>query len=172
VPTQSSEARGRQVAAAADFISRLPAFPAASVKEILDIRNDLRDPLVRFRAGMVGVTRMLNAAAYEAPFSGEVEQVYVEQVAPALAEISEAVKDNKYLRELLGEAVTDMKTIATAVLTLGITRTANLTPLIAGGAAAATAAVTAAWNTAAERKRIRSQHFYFLYETQRLLESD
>jgi hypothetical protein len=171
VPTASSEARGRQVAAAADFMSRLPTFPAASIKEILDIRDELRAPLIRFRAGMVGLTRMLTAAAYEKPFSGEVEQVYVEQVAPALAEISEAVKDNKYLRELLGEAITDMKTIATAVLTLGITRTASLTPLIAGGAAAATAAMTAAWNTAAENKRIRRQHFYFLYETQRLLRS-
>jgi len=162
VPTQSAEARGRQVAAAADFMTRLPAFPAASVAEILDIRNALRDPLVRFRAAMVEVTEMLAAAAYETPFSGDLEQIYVEKVSPALLEVTEAVRTNRYLRELLGEAIMDMKTIATAVLTFGVTRTSDMAPLIAGGAAAATAAMSAAWNTAAERRRIRQQQFYLL----------
>lgn len=65
----------------------------------------------------------------------------------------------------------DLKTILTGVLTFGLTRTSDLAPLIAGGAAAATAAVTAAWKTAAEDKRIRETQFYFLYETQQLLDS-
>jgi hypothetical protein len=172
VPTQSSQARGQQVAAAADFMGRLPAFPAASVAEILDIRNEIRDPLVRFRAGMVEVTQGLAVAAYETSFSGDVEQIYVAKVAPALLEINEAVRTNRYLRELLGEAITDMKTIIAAGLTLGFMGTADLAPLIAGGAAAATAAMTAAWNTAAKRRRIRQQQFYFLYGTQELLEGD
>lgn len=169
VPTESADARGRQVGAAAAFMSRLPAFPAATVREILDIRNELREPLVRFRAAMIEVTQTLGARSFEGGFAGEVEQIYVEKVGPTLLEIGEAVQENRYIRELLGEATTDMKTILTGVLTFGLTRTSDMAPLIAGGAAAATAAVTAAWNTAAERRRIRQQHFYLLYETQQLL---
>ena len=172
VPTESADSRGRQAGAAAAFMSRLPAFPAATVSEILDIRNELSDPLVRFRAAMIEVTQSLAARSYQGAFAGEVEQVYVEKVGPALLEIGEAVQGNRYLRELVGEATTDMKTILIGVLTFGLTRTSDMAPLIAGGAATATAAVTAAWNTAAERRRIRQRRFYLLYETQRLLASD
>jgi hypothetical protein len=172
VPTESADARGRQVGAAAAFMSRLPAFPGASVSEVLDIRDELRAPLVRFRAGVTETTHSLAARSYEGEFAGKVEQIYVEKVGPALLEIGEAVQANRYLRELLGEATTDMKTILTGVLTFGLARTSDMAPLIAGGAAAATAAVTAAWNTAAERRRIRQQRFYLLYETQQLLQGD
>ena len=172
VPTQSADARGRQVAAATAFMSRLPAFPGATLAEILDIREELQDPLVRFREAMVEVTGSLAARSYDLAFAGEVEQIYVDKVGPALLEIGEAVQANRYLRQLLGEATTDMKTILTGVLTFGVTRTSDMAPLIAGGAAAATAAVTAAWNTAAERRRIGEQRFYLLYETQRLLADD
>jgi len=172
VPTQSADARGRQVAAAAALMSRLPAFPGATVSEVLDIREELQDPLVRFRAAMVAVTRSLATRSYDVAFAGEVEQTYVDKVGPALLEISEAIQANRYLRQLLGQATTDMKTILTGVLTFGLTRTSDMAPLIAGGAAATTAAVTAAWNAAAERRRIRQHWFYLLYETQRLLASD
>jgi hypothetical protein len=172
VPTKSADARGRQVGAAAAFMSRLPAFPGATVREVLDIRNELRDPLVRFRAAVMEVTQSLGARSYEGAFAGEIEQIYVEKVGQALLEMGEAVQANRYLRELLGEATTNMKIILTGVLTFGLTRTSDMAPLIAGGAAAATAAVTAAWNTAAERRRIRQERFYLLYETQQLLASD
>jgi hypothetical protein len=171
VPTKSADARGRQVGAAAAFMSRLPAFPGATVAEILDIREELRDPLVRFRAGVAEATHSLAARSYEGEFAGELEQIYVEKVGPALLEISEAVQANRYLRQLLGESTTDLKTILTGVLTFGLTHTSDLAPLIAGGAAAATAAVTAAWKTVAEGRRIRETQFYFLYETQQLLDS-
>jgi hypothetical protein len=147
----------------------MPAFPGASVSDVLDIREELREPLIRFRSAMVDVTQSLAPKAYEGAFAGEVEQIYVEKVGPALLEISEAVQANRYLRELLGEATTDMKTILTAVLTFGVTHTSDMAPLIAGSAAAASAAVTAAWNTTNERRRIRQKRFYLLYETQQLL---
>jgi hypothetical protein len=172
VPTGSAEARGRQVGAAAAFMSRLPAFPGATVSEVLDIRDELRDPLVRFRAAMAEVTRLLAARSFEGGFAGEVEQIYVEKVGTALIEIGEAVQANRYLRQLLGESTTDLKTILTGVLTFGLTCTSDMAPLIAGSAAAATAVVTAAWKTTAERRQIRQQRFYLLYETQQLLERE
>jgi hypothetical protein len=168
-PTRAADSRGRQIGAAATLMSHLPAFPGASVSDVLDIREELREPLIRFRSAMVDVTQSLAPKAYEGAFAGEVEQIYVEKVGPALLEISEAVQANRYLRELLGEATTDMKTILTAVLTFGVTHTSDMAPLIAGSAAAASAAVTAAWNTTNERRRIRQKRFYLLYETQQLL---
>lgn len=168
-PTALSNARGKQVTAASGLMSRLPAFPKASVEEILDIRRELAKPLIGFRAGMIKMARMMEQPFYEEGFQEEVEQAYVEHVAPALAEIGETVESNKYLKRLLGETIGDMKTIVTGVLTLGLTRAVDLPPLIAAGAAVLTAAAAAAWEKSKETKRISAQQFYFLYRTQELL---
>jgi hypothetical protein len=168
-PTPLSEARGKQVTAASGLMSRLPAFPRASVSEILDIRRELEKPLIGFRAGMIEMARMMDQPVYEEGFQEEVEQVYVEYVAPALAEIAEAIDANTYLRRLVGNAIGDMKTLVTGVLTLGLTRAADLPPLIAAGAASATVAAKAAWEKSQEARRISGHQFYFLYRTAELL---
>jgi hypothetical protein len=171
-PSALSNARGGQVAAASGLMSRLPAFPAATVAEILDIREELRKPLVRFRAAMIGLARLLQQPFYETGFREEVEQAYLEHVAPVLAEIEEAVQANSYLKRLVGAAIGDMKTLVTGVLTLGVTRTADLPPLIAAGAAALTATAEAAWEKNKAARRISAQQFYFLYRTAELLSDD
>lgn len=169
VPTEGARGRGKQVTAASEFMSRLPAFPAASIQEVLGIRDELKDPLTRFRAGMVEIANMIEAAPFEEGFQDEVQDIYVEKVGPALADIEDAVRRNAYLRQLLGSAVADVKTILTGVITLGVAQTADLSPLIAAGAATATATIQAAWNKHVEAGRIRQQQLYFLYRTQDLL---
>jgi len=168
-PLPASDSRARQVAAAASFMSRLPAFSAATLAEVLDVRKALSGPLVRFRAGVVEISELLTSRAFEEGFDAEVEQAYIQHIAPPLQEIEELVAANTYLRQLLGKTVADMKTTVTAVLTLGITRVADLPALIAGGAALLTAAASAALAKSEEAQRIRQERFLFLYRTQELL---
>src|SRR6266508_1224796 len=167
-PRPASDSRAKQVAAAARFMSRLPAFPQATVAEVLDVRKALSSPLVRFRAGITAISELLASRAFEEGFEAEVEQAYIRHIAPSLQEIEEAVAANTFLRQLLSKAVGDMKTIVTAVLTLGITRVANLPALIAGGAAVVTATASAVLAKSEEVQRIRQEQFYFLYRTQEL----
>lgn len=169
VPAEGARGRGKQVTAASEFMSRLPAFPAASIHEVLGIRDELKDSLARFRAGMVQIANIIEAAPFEEGFQHEVQDIYVEKVGPALADMEAAVRQNSYLRQLLGSAIADAKTIVTGVLTLGVTQTADLSPLIAAGATVGAATIQAAWNKQMETGRIRQQQLYFLYRTGELL---
>jgi hypothetical protein len=161
--------RGKQVAAASDFMSRLPAFSGATIREILDIRRELQSPLVRFRAAMIELGTLVESAAYEEAFPEEVDELFRAKVEPVLLEIEEQIQGSKYLRELIGEAVGDTKTLLTGVLAFGITQTADLPNLLAGGAAATQIIASAAWKRHTERRQTRQNELYFLYRTEELL---
>lgn len=161
--------RGKQVAAASDFMSRLPAFSGATIREILDIRRELQSPLVRFRAAMIELGTLIESAAYEEAFPEEVDELFKARVEPVLLEIEEQIQGSAYLSELIGEAVGDTKTLLTGVLAFGITESADLPNLLAGGAAATQVIASAAWKWQMERRKTKQNELYFLYRTEELL---
>lgn len=165
--------RGKQVAGASQFMERLPAFPDASMAEILDIRDRLRVPLVRFRAAMIEMERLIDAAAHDEAFEAEVTDLYFEKVAPALQEIEEAISDDKYLRQLTGNLVGDAKTYVSGGLTLAVAMFAHVPNLVAAatgiGVSAATAAGQAAWSHAASDRETERHQMFFLYKLGDLL---
>jgi hypothetical protein len=174
-PSPLAPAHGKQVSAAARFMGHLPAFERASIAEVLDVREELRVPLVRFRGAMITLERTIESAAYEADFVDRVDELYREQVAPALQEIDERVRDNAYLQRLIGELVPELKTIMGSILTISTVAAADLPILIAGVATSlGTRSVIAAAVAAAEKRRqegkaIGQHTLYFLYRTQQLL---
>jgi hypothetical protein len=174
-PSPLASNRGTQVAAAAQFMGYLPAFESASIEEVLDVREELRVPLVRFRAAMVALGKTIETAAYEADFVDRVDELYREEIAPALQEIDERVHENAYLRRLVGELIPELKSIVGGALVVGTVAAADLPTLIAGAAATPAARSAIAAGIAAEEKRRKeanmiSQHtLYFLYQTQQIL---
>ncbi len=165
--------RGKQVTGAAQFMEVLPAFPDATMVEILDIRDRLRPPLVRFRAAMIEIERLIDAAAHDEAFEAELADLYLEKVAPALKEIDESISDDKYLRQLAGNLVGDAKTYATGGLTLAVAMFAHVPNLVAAatglGVGAATAAGQAAWNHAEAHRETERHQMFFLYKLGDLL---
>jgi hypothetical protein len=168
--------RGKQVSAASRLIETLPSFPAASIGEILDIRQELAAPLTNFRAAVAEMERLIQSAAYDADFAAEVEDLYMEKVAPALQEIAELVRDNSYLRQLMRAGVGDAKSILTGVLTMGVTAVAGVPYLaaaaLATGIPAAAAALRGVLATKSAAREIEGHHLFFLYRTEELLLSD
>jgi hypothetical protein len=165
---------GKQVSAAARLMEKLPSFPSASVRELLDIREELRPALTNFRAAVAEMERTLQAAAYEPDFPAEVEDLYLEKVAPALQEIAELVRHNSYFRELMRAAVGDAKSLLTAVLTVGVAALTGVPDLVAAALAAGTGAagLRAALATGAAKRDIEAHHLFFLYKTEELLIPD
>ena len=53
--------------------------------------------------------RLIQSAAYDEDFPAEVEDLYIQRVAPALQEIADLVRNNGYLRQLMRAAVGDAK---------------------------------------------------------------
>lgn len=164
--------RGREVRAASQFMFYLPAFPNATVEEILDIRKELERPLVQFRSAMVKVGNLLDADPYEAEFEEQVEQVYRSDIAPAIESIREQVETNSYLHKLVGEAVKDLpKWLGAGSIAAATTPWSQVPELIVAGATTVGPAVRAAWEHQQAHLHVRQEQYYFLYETNRLLEN-
>lgn len=163
--------RGREVGAASQFMFYLPAFPNATIRELIDIRKELHRPLVQFRSAMVRVADVLDAEPYGSEFQEHVEQAYRSDVAPALEEIREQIESNTYLQQLAGEAVKDLpKWLGAGFIAAATTPWSDLPELIAAGATAVAPAVKAAWEHRRAGRQVRQEQYYFLYEANRLLE--
>ncbi len=79
---------------------RLPLFDAASVGEILDISREFDRPLVRFRGAVMEFSEGMRASGWDPDFAGDAEAILVREVAPAVQEIEDTVRDNNLLAEL------------------------------------------------------------------------
>jgi hypothetical protein len=169
----TAKRRGKQVSAAAQLMRGMPSFPAASIAEILDIRNELRTPLTKFRGAVAEMEGLIQSAAYESDFEAEVDALYFRKVAPALGEIAEAVEGNTYLRQLMRAAVSDAKTMLTAVLTMGVAAHLGVPELLAAavgsGVPAGTASLHAPEAKSLGNKEIQGNHLFFLYRLEELL---
>ena len=97
----SAADRGRYSGLAGDLLRRLPLFELARIDEVLDIRRDLRVPLLGFRASGRGVrAERLRSAAWEQGFAEEAEALFREKVEPEVEKIEYAVKENSSYAEL------------------------------------------------------------------------
>jgi hypothetical protein len=97
--------RGRHSALAGALLERLPLFDRASVTDILDIRRELQKPLVRFRKAVITFSETIKTAAWDQDFPSDVERIYYKEVEPAIQEIEDAVRTNKFLQELARKLV-------------------------------------------------------------------
>ncbi|MEJ7567441.1 MAG: hypothetical protein WKF41_04165 [Gaiellaceae bacterium] len=165
--------RGKNVGIASDLIARVPAFPEATIAEILDIREELRGPLGRFRGAVSGFAARVETAAHEEDFTAEVADLYLAEIAPVVDEIREAVKTNAYLRQLTGKArssVDELLALGGGVTLglMGLTDTAAVASVVVGaGAAAARVAVVAATERVDRSAAIERDRLFFLYATER-----
>jgi hypothetical protein len=163
---------------AANFIGRMRTFPDAPIDEILDVRRELADPLVRFRSAVAALARQMEETPMDTAFGRTVDALYRETVAPALLEIDELERERRYSSQLGrqakgGAGIPDIK----ETLTLAVTAYAMLPSL--GYAAAglvgtvASSVVNLATAAARERDRLakdrKTNKFLFLSEAERRL---
>jgi hypothetical protein len=160
-----------QVGVAARLIGWVPAFPDADVEAILDARNALRDPLIRYRSAIVRITRDLEAAPIDAEFESVVQELHRQYVEPALLEIEDLGRQLG-LATTLGSALQAGAGgfVTKAIVTFAAAQAAGLPSLLltTGGLAADIAA-----KVVRDRRDVtdqqRENQFYFLYEADRTL---
>lgn len=99
-------ARAKHVGLATKIIEKLPLFEYASIDEILDIRNELEKPLVRFRAGVLKFSSDIKNSSWDKDFIIDVENIMIKEVEPAILEIEESIKQNQYLSMLVKRMTT------------------------------------------------------------------
>jgi hypothetical protein len=99
-PSSGQAGRAAQAMTASDFIARLPSFPTATVNEVLDIRSELISSLTHFRSAIVNVSDSFNCQPWDSGFEDDLQDAWVEIVAPALDDIDWAVHEKKIFNAL------------------------------------------------------------------------
>jgi hypothetical protein len=164
-PSESSVARGRHSGLATDVLGRLPLFEKASVQQILDIRRELEDPLVRFRTALIGFSEEISSVAWDPEFVSDADTVFRKQIEPAVLELDEEVRSNSGLTELAMRAFRPQDMGTGLLVTLS-----SLTNLPAVAAVALGTSTTVAitghkaykeWRE--DRKNMERNQMYFYY---------
>jgi hypothetical protein len=119
--------RGKHAGLVRCLLAQLPLFDQASIDQILDIRRELERPLVRFRSSVLRFSREIGPAAWDPDFPFEAESVFRRDVAPAVLDIEEAVKSNRYLVVLLRRAAGGVRALTVGpVVTVALSKLSSL----------------------------------------------
>ncbi len=172
-------AKGRHTGLAAHLLNQLPLFDDASIDEMLDIRKELESPLVRFRSAMIRFSEQVRSAAWDEEFTPEADLVFHREVAPAILEIEEAVKSNRYLQGLLRKAASESLGVKGSSLAVVVSQMPALPDAISqaltlGGGFSASLATAKIVYDAYEEWRQRGQaieqnQLFFYYDAKRRL---
>jgi hypothetical protein len=159
----------RQAGAAAGFFEMLPSFPLARMDEVLDIRRELEGPLARFRGALAELTASMQAEAHDEAFAGELHDLWVTKVEPAMQEIRDLIEQHSFLRELIGQ-VTSAKDMAATGIALAAAKEIHAPDILAFGTAVSLPTMRAAFERDKARRMVRKHQFYFLHGVRERLE--
>jgi hypothetical protein len=167
-------ARGKHTALASDLLRRLPLFDDASVDEILSIRSEIDRYLVRFRAAVIGYSDKINSAPWDVDFPVEAEQTFLRDVRPAVADIEDAVRSNRFFAQLPRKIVDKPWTpTANSILAMSLSRLSDLPDVLsqALGALASGGLLTydAYRDWKQKHETIEQKQLYFYYSAERRL---
>lgn len=156
------------------LIARLPAFTAAPVDEVIDLRRDLEEPLGRYRRKVAELRGLLLAGPFDPNISAEVDSVWRLEVDPMIADLREAMAEHGLIREFLrsiGESPADFAKGVLLPTALGVFTADALEVTGAAGITAGliTPAVAAVRQRSVGLAAARRNDFYYLYEVNRRL---
>jgi hypothetical protein len=97
--------KARHIGFVSDLFHRLPNFDEATVDEILDIRKELQTPLVRFRAAIMRYSSEIKHEPWNDEFCHEAEKIFYREIEPAVLEIEEECKNNKYIYRVINKTL-------------------------------------------------------------------
>jgi hypothetical protein len=171
--SEAAVSRAKESGLASDMLGRLPLFERATVREILDIRDELERPLRRFRSAIIEFSSGVQSAAWDQDFVSDADQIFRREVEPAILDLEEEIRANSLIGELARKAldvqvvVSGGSALALAVTTLGLDAIAALA---VGGAVGGGKAVYDAYTEWNKRNReTEKNQLFFYYKAGQLL---
>lgn len=104
-PSPSAVTRAGQPALAAHLLGILPQFENASIEETLAVRKELAPWLARFQGALVGFADTIKVASWDRDFPTDADAVFRRDVAPAIADIEDAISSNNLIVSILRNLV-------------------------------------------------------------------
>lgn len=166
-----------------NYIQRLPSFSEATIDELIDIKSELSQPLIRFRSKMLCYSDSLQSMPWDNDFEKECDLLYDKEVAPALLEIEECTKDNSFIKNLGKKFFTDEGFWkSTGGLVLGIAAGGAISSfndvisteqgMLAAGGAFVASKIAGAYNEYRKTKKdIQRKDLYFYYKAGKELDN-
>lgn len=173
--TESAANRMKRALTSEGLLDRLPAFPDTPLDELIDMRNDLTEPLTRYRREVDDLSRTIANGPLNDDIRDEIGDLYENQVAPALDDLREQYAEHGLAREAARGLLMDVKAFVYAIgspaAVLGVAEAAHLSAVsqavLTGGAVGAVTgqqAISAAIKTRDARRKVRSAGLYYLLE--------
>lgn len=158
---------GKQIGLVKQLLEYLPTFENATIDEILDIRKELDKPLTRFRKAIINFSQDIKSAAWDRDFPPEVDKIYYRDVKPALLDIEESIKSNKFLLALLRKFAEKPAVLpAGSLFSMAISQFSSLPNELAvslGVGTASAALIYEAYDDWARKKQATEQNLLFFY---------
>ncbi|WP_229568586.1 hypothetical protein [Rhodococcus sp. RDE2] len=159
-------------AAGTGLIQRLPVFPYAALDDVLDARDQLREPLSSYRKGMAEYAKKLGASPFDNDrLRAEIDDLWHDEVEIHLRNLYESLSATKLVFNAAKDALANTRAVvsgsiaAASSICMGVADLTALTvaavPSVAGVAATALKSKDIANETA------RNDQFYYLLELNR-----
>ena len=164
----------KQIGFVFDIFQRLPNFENATIDEILDIRKTLGKSLIRFRSAIIGMSDCIRYKPWDEGFYYDIEKIFYQRIEPAVLEIEEECKSNKYLTKLLNMIVKRPWEIpAGGIGGVIISKLAEISNISATAIGLSIGTGTVAFNALNEwkekTKEIEKNQMFFYYKTGEIL---
>jgi len=164
-----------------NYLQRLPSFEQASIDEIIDIKKELSEPVIRFRKKIMLYSESIQGLPWDRDFVPECSLLFDKEIAPAILEIEEATRENGFMKNIGNKFFTDegswkttgglIVSVAAAGVLPSFTNIASIetATIIAGGSIAATKIAQAYLEYCNGKNDIQSKDLYFYYKAGKLL---
>lgn len=170
-PADANLQRGSEITTAVAFMGFLPHFHKMPIDEILDLRSELRAPLVRFRSAVARIAKTFTSRSIDPEFRADAESAWRTDVEPALLEIRETLAEHGLLQEAASIALGDPARLAKeagAVFAASMAGIVDLSGLVLAAATAGVPVADTAGRAILARERGRrdadKSSFFFLHK--------
>ena len=153
-----------------NLITGLPNFEYAEIDEILDIKKELSSPLTNFRSKIFEFSEQIKSQPWSKDFEYECEKLYHKDIAPAINEIDQKIRDNNIYKNITNTLFNkEFLVSATAAITGGIV--SGLATALSTMTVGAFTDIKSGINRNKETKaEIENNNLYFYYKASKKFE--
>ncbi len=165
-PSHPMTVQSAELALGVSLLGTLPSPAAVPWDVLAGVRAGLDDPLTRFRGAVARLSRTPTSEDQ----SEWVQSVWAADVAPALIEVEELVREASWRSVFFNDVAGDLRTYAGPVLALLSTTVANFSSAVSAVVGLGPAALSVASHKARLSKAARQHDFFYLRELDRRLQ--
>lgn len=151
--------------------TNLPTFENATIDEILDLREEFKDQIVRFRSAVLRYSEEIQSLPWDDDFQVEADRLFEKEVSPRLVDLRADISDNKIMKNLFGafhnnidyKKLTGSLALGTFCRIPGLELNSLMTILISGAPIAIASLVEGFQDYFKKNKELRNNDLFFYH---------